>query len=409
MDLGSTNGTFVNGKKVGAIDLKDGDLIKGGQTVLRVSIVGDDAGGAQGPANQTLPMRPQPVAALPTAHSISVARQPERSRRGGDTQPLVRPPRPVSAACRACESPVMAPTHGAAPAPPLLCPGCQDLARDLAQPIAGYCLVRELGRGGMGVVWLALRMADGQPVALKTILPAMAGTEEQVDRFLREAAILRELDHPHIVAFGDLGESGGQLYFVMDYVRGRNGAQLLKARGGPLPIDRAVGLVCQLLEALEYAHARGFVHRDIKPANLLVTEQDGREFVKLADFGLARVYQASRLSGLTVMGQVAGTMACMAPEQITDLRNVKPPAEQYSAGATLYHLLTRKPIYDLPRDVRQQIPMILQDDPIPIRSRRPEIPDALAAIVHRSLAREPGARFVDVGTMRRALLNLSPG
>ncbi|HEX8199236.1 MAG TPA: serine/threonine-protein kinase [Isosphaeraceae bacterium] len=279
----------------------------------------------------------------------------------------------------------------------------------MAQPIAGYCLVRELGRGGMGVVWLALRMADGQPVALKTILPAMAGTEEQVDRFLREAAILRELDHPHIVAFGDLGESGGQLYFVMDYVRGRNGAQLLKARGGPLPIDRAVGLVCQLLEALEYAHARGFVHRDIKPANLLVTEQDGREFVKLADFGLARVYQASRLSGLTVMGQVAGTMACMAPEQITDLRNVKPPAEQYSAGATLYHLLTRKPIYDLPRDVRQQIPMILQDDPIPIRSRRPEIPDALAAIVHRSLAREPGARFVDVGTMRRALLNLSPG
>jgi serine/threonine protein kinase len=245
------------------------------------------------------------------------------------------------------------------------------------------------------------------PVALKTIIPAMAGTEEQVDRFLREAIILRELDHPHIVAFRDLGESNGQLYFAMDYVRGPNAAQLLKANGSPLAIGHAVGLVCQLLEALEYAHSRQFVHRDIKPANLLVTEQDGREVVKLADFGLARVYQASRLSGLTMMGQVAGTLAYMAPEQITHLREVKPPADQYSAGATLYHLLTRKLIYDLPRDVQQQIPMILQDDPVPIRSRRPEIPEALAAIVHRALARDPGDRFADVRAMRQDLLGLS--
>jgi hypothetical protein len=407
MDLGSTNGTFVNGKKVGAIDLKDGDLIKGGQTVIRVSIVGDDAGIPPDPEPPTLLLRPRPAAVQPETNTAPRVGAPRRSGSGGDRRIPKRPPRQVAAVCRACDAPAVSPPSGADPALPLLCPGCQELARNLAQPIAGYILVRELGRGGMGVVWLAVRTADGQRVALKTILPAMAGTEEQIGRFLREATILRELDHPHIVAFRDLGESSGQLYFAMDYVRGQNASQLLKANGGPLPIGRAVGLICQLLEALEYAHARGFVHRDIKPANMLVAEQDGPEVVKLADFGLARVYQASRLSGLTMMGDVAGTMAYMAPEQITDLRNVKPPSDQYSAGATLYHLLTRKLIYDLPRDVHQQIPMILEKDPIPIRTRRPEIPEALAAIVHRTLAREPGARFADVGAMRRALVGFS--
>ena len=244
-------------------------------------------------------------------------------------------------------------------------------------------------------------------MALKTIIPAMAGTEQQVDRFLREASILRELDHPHIVAFRDLGESDGQLYFAMDYVRGPDVAQLLRAHGGPLPIGRAVGLACQLLEALEYAHARGFVHRDIKPANLLVTEEAGRDVVKLADFGLARVYQASRLSGLTMMGDLGGTLAYMPPEQITEFREVKPAADQYAAGRDAVQPADRaRWIYDLPRELQDQIPMILQDDPVPIRSRRPEIPEPWPRS-STALAREPEARFADVGAMRKALAGFS--
>src|SRR5262249_58851116 len=112
--------------------------------------------------------------------------------------------------------------------------------------------------------------------------------------------------------------------FAMDYVRGRDASQILRSES-PLAVSRGVSLVCQLLEALEYAHARGFVHRDIKPANLLVSPQRGREVVKLADFGLARVYQSSQLTGLTMSGDIGGPVAFMAPEQITN-RRASPPA-----------------------------------------------------------------------------------
>src|SRR5262249_43738590 len=153
----------------------------------------------------------------------------------------------------------------------------------------------------MGVVFMALRQEDGLLVALKTVVPAVAGTPAQVDRFLREAEILRQLSHPHIVSFRDLGESCGRIYFAMGYVRGTDAERLLREQG-PLTVPRAVRLISQLLSALEYAHKSGFVHRDIKPANLMVTGSGDKEEVKLADFGLARVYQASHLSGLTMTG-----------------------------------------------------------------------------------------------------------
>jgi serine/threonine-protein kinase len=255
----------------------------------------------------------------------------------------------------------------------------------------------------MGVVHLALRTADGTAVALKTITPAAAGVRAQVERFLREADILRRLAHPNIVALRETGESSGQLYFAMDYVRGTDAARLLHEEG-PLPVGRAVGLVCQLLEALAYAHAQGFVHRDVKPANVLVESAGGREVGRLADFGLARVYQASPLSGLTMRGELGGTVAFMAPEQVTLFREAQPPVDQYAAGATLYTLLTGRNIYDLPAQFTDQILLLLQEDPVPIRTRRPDLSKELANLIHRSLAREPGSRFADVGALRQALL-----
>jgi serine/threonine-protein kinase len=254
----------------------------------------------------------------------------------------------------------------------------------------------------MGVVYLALRESDATPVALKTILPALVPSQQVLDRFLREANILRQLDHPHIVACRDVGESQGRLYFAMEYVRGVDACRLLEDHGGPLPIGRAVALACQLLEALAYAHARRFVHRDIKPANLLVA-REGHELAKLADFGLARVYQASRLSGLTLDGDVGGTPAYMAPEQITHYREADPATDLYAAGAVLYNLLTDRPVYDFEGRFERMVLKILQDDPVPIRARRPDLPEGLAAVVHRALAREPRARFPDAGAMCRSL------
>ena len=191
----------------------------------------------------------------------------------------------------------------------------------------------------MGVVYQAIRLADGALVAVKTIKPAIDPTPVQMDRFLHRQRIIGQ-QCPNIVSFHELGQSNGLLYFAMDYIAGTDVAQLLSHHGGPLPIVRAVDLVCQLLWALDYAHAKGFVHLDVKPSNMLVTQDGGRDVVRLSDFGLARIYLSSRMSGLSTGDEFGGTAPFMAPEQINDLRATKPSADQYSAAATLYNFLT---------------------------------------------------------------------
>jgi serine/threonine-protein kinase len=347
-DLGSRNGTYVNNQRVKGADLRDGDEVRAGHTLLRVQVrptVEDAATGPYLPASSAEPLDLAMVA--------------------------VRPP-------------------AGAPQPAL-------------PAIAGYRLVRELGRGGMGVVYLAERESDGSQVAVKTIIPAVAASSKQIGRFLREAEILQQLDHPHIVAFRDQGEANGLPYFVMDYVPGTDAARLLKQHGR-LPVRAAVRMLCQVLSALEYAHARRFVHRDIKPANLLLTPAEGRRTLKLADFGLARIYQASQLSGLTLSGDVGGTVSFLPPEQITRYRDVQPPADQYAAAATLYTLLTGRFVYDFDTSEMQPLVLILQEDPVPIQARLPDLSDELAAVIHRALARNPAKRYADAGAFREALL-----
>jgi serine/threonine-protein kinase len=370
MDMGSRHGTYVNGRRTPAgarVPLRDGDRIAGGATAFRVTVApdpADDATTDEAPAD----------AAFHEATTL--------------------PPRPPGAVCAACR---------AAPAADgLLCPPCRRYAHAHPQPVPGYVLVREVGRGGMGVVWLAVRPGDGARLALKTIVPAVAGTPAQVARFLREARVLWDLRHPNVVAFRDLGFAGGMLYFAMDFVEGTDAGRLLRSEG-PLAVGRAVGLVRQVLGALAYAHDKGFVHRDVKPGNVLVTPEGGREVARLADFGLARVYAASKLSGLTVSGAVGGTPAFMAPEQVTHFRDVKPAADQYSAAATLYGLLTGRGVFDFPPETHQRLVLIVEGEPTPIRERRPDLPVRLAAAVHRALAKEPKDRFPDVRAFAKAL------
>lgn len=404
MDMDSRNGTKVNGEAVKTADLKDGDVIKAGHTLMRVNILHSDkpAAGRSEP-RPTPPLLPAVPLAILVPAASAVRSKPA-------VQPLL-PARPVSESCRVCGasttrtpqavSGVSLP-DGAWP----VCPACQATIDCQPQPIPGYQVIRKIGAGGMGIVYLALRMKDGNLLAIKTIHPAVPGTEAQIERFHREARILSELEHPNIVAFREMGKTEEVLFFAMDFVRGIDATGLLK-KTGPMPIPRAVGLVCQLLEALAYAHAKGFVHRDIKPPNLLVAEEKGREVVRLADFGLARVYQASELSGLTVMGEFAGTVPFMAPEQIAHFRDAKPGVDQYAAGATLYNLLTNRFTHDFPRDPKQRLLMILQDKPISILERRPDLPRKLANVIHRALAREPRERFPDVEAMRQALLQFN--
>lgn len=256
----------------------------------------------------------------------------------------------------------------------------------------------------MGVVYRAIRKASGSVVAVKTLLPAVRGTRQDYAKFLREADILKQLDHPRIVRFQEMGESEDLVYFAMDFVPGIDGAKLVRGLDAHMPVARAVRIACQLLEALESAHAKGFVHRDIKPANLLIRSDGPADLVYLSDFGIARTYQASKLSGLTMTGAVGGTTAFMAPEQITAFRESKPAVDQYAAAATLFFLLTRHFIYDMPKDLSKQLLLILQNEPISIRETRPELPAPLVAAIHRGLAREPADRFPSVREFRLALL-----
>jgi len=375
VDMGSTNGTRVNDRRVQTADLSDGDVIRGGDTVLRVSVV--DAPPVSPPP---LPSRPSALAPLPEQQKHAA---PETTKTYEPKLPEVS-------------------EDSFAPEP---APARSSIDADEHLPdIPGYHIDRRLGQGGMGVVYLARRDRDGSTVALKTIRPAVGGTGREVQRFLREAAILGKLQHPGIVAFHEMGQAGELLYFAMEYVPGTDAARLL-AQHAPLPIGRAVNLICQALEALHFAHEQGFVHRDVKPANLLITEHEGREICKLADFGLARVYHSTSLSGLTMMGDTGGTLPYMPPEQITNYREAKPAADQYSTAATLYRLLTgHYPIDfgDAPKE--QQLGRILMDKPVPVQNRRADVPVPLAMAIERGLSNDPESRYPSAGVFREVLL-----
>jgi serine/threonine-protein kinase len=375
MDMGSRNGTRVNGQVIRQVDLKDGDRIQAGRTLIRVSIEAVTAPTGADSSRHGRPSRP------PADRSTGSERTPCFSE-------------PVAEAGRQSTIPARRAQLRAA-----------DLLKQATDPerIAQYRILRKLGSGGMGVVYQALDPSTGQHVAIKTILPGRAPSGTAVDRFLREASILQELEHPNIVHFREFGESSGTIFIAMDYVDGISGDQLLKELGGPLPVVRAARIVCQLLQALDYAHAKQFVHRDIKPSNLILTAAKGKEVAILTDFGLARAYQTSQLSGLTFSGDVKGTAAFMAPEQILNFRDAKPPVDIYSAGATLYHLLTTKYPYDLPLHFACQIAAVLEQEAIPILSRRPDIPRDLAKLVHKSLAKKPEDRFPKAAAMAKAL------
>jgi len=268
--------------------------------------------------------------------------------------------------------------------------------------VPGYELIRLLGQGGMGVVYEGLHKATQRRVAIKMVVSAPTANETQARLFLREATTLSKLDHKRIVKFHEVGIVGGQLYLVMEYVDTIDSNGILEPRDDPRSVRLSCGFICQVLEALDYAHGLGFVHRDVKPSNVLICQQEGKYRTKLADFGLAKNLESAGFSSVTNMGECRGTIAYMAPEQLNNAQSSGPAADVFSVSATLYDFLSGKSLYDFSSDPNPVI-VVMENRTIPLDQWRPDLPRPLIDLVHRGLAQRPADRFPSAAAMRRAL------
>jgi eukaryotic-like serine/threonine-protein kinase len=347
-DLGSLNGTYVNGTKHGGrgalslekakqqrwpeVDLRDGDGIRVGTTVFEVHVEG-------GTEIDT----------------------------GPRSEDAVAPPR----------------------------------KRAVPAVIAGYEVGPVLGSGGMGTVYKAKRQSDGHVVALKLMRPEVVVDSHSRESFAREIEVTASLRHPNVVALYDHGIEGDTFYFALEYCPGGSLSAMLLKRDDPLDVEAAGRITLEALEGLSYAHEKGFVHRDIKPENILLGEGEGTT-AKLADFGLAKSFELAGLSGMTATGMVAGTLYFMPREQITHFRLLRPASDVWSMGATLYHMLTLR----YPRDFLPGVdPLhaILSGGTLPLRQRDPWLPPRLAEVVDRAVADDLGQRYETAGDFREAL------
>jgi eukaryotic-like serine/threonine-protein kinase len=252
--------------------------------------------------------------------------------------------------------------------------------------IGPFELHEKLGVGGMGIVYRAKYLKNGAFVAVKVLSPDLMADEKIAVRFGREMQILKKLQHPHIVQYYGGSTSGATKYYAMELVKGGSLEQMLKKRG-PLDWELAVDYAIQIAKALEHAHAHGVVHRDLKPANLLVTK-DG---LKLTDFGIARDTQST---ALTAAGKTLGTMAYMAPEQISGKYPVGAKTDLYALGCVIFEMLTGRTVFQSETQP-EMLFKHLDEEPPPIREFNINVPLWLDQLVSELLAKEPEDRPYD--------------
>jgi hypothetical protein len=374
-DLGSTNGTFVNGKRVAEANLKSGDQIQGGETILLVE-----------------------VSATETGSPVTSSQDESLSK-----------PTIVTVACLNCGRREQAQATSSEEHLTFLCEDCRIELRSAPQPIPGYDMIRVLGRGGMGCVMMGRNQQTGAAVAIKTLLPEFAVSDKAMRRFMREMDVAAALKHPNIVEFLDRGVHNGVVYLVTEFVEGADAGKLADTRGGRLPLEETVPIISQVLAALSHAHAQGYIHRDIKDQNILVTGTGPNLCAKLTDFGLAKSFTQSGMSGVTVAGEMAGTLSYMPPEQLKNFRDVKPQSDIYALGMTAYSLLTGQIALNIGRktSMAETIKAIFEQPTIPLSQRDPALPAQLCEIIDRALVKDPTQRWQSAQAMRTALLHVT--
>jgi WD40 repeat protein/tetratricopeptide (TPR) repeat protein/tRNA A-37 threonylcarbamoyl transferase component Bud32 len=298
-------------------------------------------------------------------------------------------------------SPHDQPTFVAAPAPE----GATEIAASDGASLrlfGDYEIVREVARGGMGVVFQARQLKLNRMVALKMILAGQLAGESDIRRFQTEAEAAAHLDHPGIVPIFEVGQHEGQHYFSMGFVEGESLAQRLTA--GPLRSRPAAELLGKVAEAIAYAHRRGVIHRDLKPANILI---DGSGQPRVTDFGLAKKVQGD--SHLTASGQIMGTPSYMPPEQAGGSRGeVGPAADVYALGATLYCMVTGRPPFQA-ATAMDTVLQVLGDEPVPPRRLNPAVDRDIETICLKCLEKDPARRYSSAAALGEDLRRFLAG
>jgi len=380
VDLGSTNGTKVNGLRVERVLVRAGDTIEAGDSLL--SVEGAD------PENDEVTEGTCAGCggALDSGACLLSAR--DDSPDGGV---LMTPPAMTSSVW--------------------LCKECDDRRRQFPETSPDYLIEDLIGEGGMGEVYRARQLSRSRRVAIKMMIANSTVGEKALSYFHREIQALRDMlmpggkCHPSIVEFYELFQIEGHFQLVMEYVDGKNAQEWARAIRQPLPIAGAAQIGQQLLSALDYAHSKGYVHRDIKPSNLLVMGPAHRPRVKLSDFGLAKNLAASTLfANMTRQGDVGGSTGFLSPDHIRQFAEIKEPADIYCAGATLFYLLTEHyPFLGFDPRRPDSFEMILEHPPVPLRAFRPDAPAGLERILLKALQKQPSARWKSARAMGEAL------
>ncbi len=440
-DFGSLNGTYVNGKKIGQRekgmspeegaklgfpehDLKNGDEILVGDSAFRVTIF-VPARCAECSAEIVEDKRLQ-------AERLPGVFQCESCRKKADLAQRKEPPRKKPKVCAKCGRDVAA-EMGENRQGEYVCARCQqdplqilkgmlDKAKAGAgdlRGIRGYTIERELGRGGMGAVYLARHKASSQLVALKVMLPRVAAEAGAKESFLREVGNTKALKHRNIVEFRESGCSEGTFFFTLEYCARGSVDKLMLGRGGKLPIKESMTILCDVLDGLEYAHhapipnvklkdgryveGHGFVHRDLSPHNILLAEIRGTTVGKVSDYGLGKAFDTAGLSGHTRTGATAGKPWFMPRQQVVNFKYSGPEVDVWAAAACLYSMLTGATPRDFPagKDVWQAV---LESESVPIRRRDPSIPPRLAEVIDKALIDRPAIVFKTAADLKRALL-----
>jgi serine/threonine protein kinase/CheY-like chemotaxis protein len=262
-----------------------------------------------------------------------------------------------------------------------------------------YRILSEIGSGGMGNVYRARHRGYGIEVALKVLKPELVDDQKNILRFLREVRIATQMNHPNIVQVFDVGTSNGCYYYAMEALPCRSLLDRVR-ESGALPEPEVLLLGERLSSALDFMHSQGFMHRDVKPDNILFTNEGG---VKLIDFGLACAHDDARL---TQEGTFIGTPGYVAPENVSEYRALRPNADIYSLGATLFFAATGRSAFPEGNGATAKLTAQVNGDAAPLREANPRISEALAGVITKMLERDPEDRYAFIKQVYEAFMEM---